>query len=229
MGVRMSSGLGSNAPALGELLLDPMIHCVEVASLSRAKRVKRDVDAVLTVEDPGIHPNRSLRFHSAPHPPHLILRFEDADVDDGRVWVAAEADVMSALAFARANAGDGTSRLLVHCQYGVGRSAALGLAIVADRLGAGREDEAVAVLMALRPEATPNLVVIGLADRILGRGGRLAAALEARERADEAMSDRRRSRAICFRDHRYRYADRPSESASSGPVSFVSGRSGEVR
>ncbi|HEX7857737.1 MAG TPA: hypothetical protein VF503_29010 [Sphingobium sp.] len=76
--------------------------------------------------------------------------------------------------FARAHA-DGA--LLVHCYHGVGRSAAIALAILADRYGAGAEPDALEDLLAVRPEVTPNLVVVTLADQILGRSGKLIGAV----------------------------------------------------
>ena len=62
-----------------------------------------------------------------------------------------------------------------------GRSAAIALAVIADRLGPGAEREALDRLLAVRPEATPNLVVVELADRILQRSGHLVEALAAWE------------------------------------------------
>ncbi|WP_176489030.1 dual specificity protein phosphatase family protein [Rhizorhabdus dicambivorans] len=87
------------------------------------------------------------------------------------IRVATVEQVREAIEFARVNA-DGS--LLVHCFHGVGRSAAIALAIIADRLGPGAEREALDHLLMVRPEATPNLVVVELADQILHRSGRLA-------------------------------------------------------
>lgn len=184
---------------------------IEISSLSQAKRRKRSFDAVLTIEDPGTHPHKSLRFQKTPHPAHLVLRFEDADIDDGRVWVAKDADILSALDFAR-SVGDAGS-LLVHCEHGIGRSAAISLAILADRLGPAREREAVSELFRLRPEAVPNLPAVSAADRVLGRGGSLAGALLDAEAALPEMAEKRRRRADLFEKHRYRFVDLPTPPA----------------
>lgn len=92
-----------------------------------------------------------------------MLAFEDVDDDSLGVQVASPEQVDQALAFAQANVG---GSLLIHCRHGVGRSAAMALAVIADRLGADREDAALKSLLAIRPQATPNLVVVKLADAV---------------------------------------------------------------
>lgn len=145
-----------------------------VCGLSQARRHKRAFGAVITIEDPGARPAHRLRFTRKPAPAHLILTFEDVDDDTLGVRVATADQVADALAFANKHR---ETALLVHCFHGVGRSAAVALAILADRVGPGMEGDAVAQLLALRPEATPNLVVVALADRLLGRGGALIKAV----------------------------------------------------
>ena len=106
-----------------------------------------------------------LRFYSKPHPPHLVLDFEDVDRDDGFIRVASREQVAAALTFAREQA---TGSLLIHCYHGVGRSAAIALAVLADRLGPGSEDEAMNQLLTIRPEATPKRSARGSAARPRG-------------------------------------------------------------
>ncbi|RAK66362.1 hypothetical protein [Phenylobacterium kunshanense] len=84
--------------------------------------------------------------------------------------------------------------LLVHCFHGVGRSAAVALAILADRAGPGREQAALDRLLAIRPQATPNLVVVKLADEVLGRNGALVAAVSAWEIAMPGLQEQRATR-----------------------------------
>ena len=50
---------------------------VAVRSLAQAKRVKRNYDAIITIEDPSFR--KGLRFHNAPHPDQLVMWFEDVD------------------------------------------------------------------------------------------------------------------------------------------------------
>ena len=170
---------------------DPTPGDLVIASLSQAKRHKRRFDAVITLEDPGCRPAHRLRFARRPAPPHLVLAFEDVDDDTLGIRVATLQQVEEALKFARRHA-DGS--LLVHCFHGVGRSTAIALSVLADRLGAGAESQAMDRLLLLRPTATPNLVVVKLADQALGRGGRLIAALAAWEQTAPGMAEVREAR-----------------------------------
>jgi hypothetical protein len=70
-----------------------------------------------------------------------------------------------------------TGPILIHCLAGVSRSTAaalIALALVAD----GREAEAARRLREAAPHASPNRRIVMLADRLLGRRGRLVLARE---------------------------------------------------
>ncbi|WP_337186111.1 hypothetical protein [Phenylobacterium sp.] len=169
---------------------------VVVASLSQARKHKRRFDAVITLEDPACRPANQLRFHTRPAPAHLVLAFEDVDDDQIGLRVATREQVSTALEFGRSHA---SGSLLVHCFHGVGRSAAIALAIIADRLGPGAESTALAQLLALRPEATPNLVVVALADELLTRSGHLAGAVASWESTAPGLREKREARAQLVR------------------------------
>jgi len=160
---------------------------IKVASLSTARGTKRKFDAVVTIEDPGLR--NGLRFHRLPHPDHLVLRFEDVDDWSCDIAMAHRLHVDAALRLARAHEG---GSILVHCKAGVARSSAMALALIADRMGPGREMEAVLELLAVRPVAVPNLVVLDLADEALGRNGALKAAWMKVERASFRYAEHRR-------------------------------------
>jgi predicted protein tyrosine phosphatase len=165
---------------------------LDIKSLSRARNAKRRYDAVISVEDPRAPRKSRLRFHNAPHPDHLVLRFEDIDMPDGSFAAARPEHVAAAIGFAREHVHD---RLLVHCHVGVCRSTATGLAILADRLGAGRERDAVAALVSSNPDARPTLALLELADEALGRAGALVDAWMEIERSDSAYAEYRREKA----------------------------------
>lgn len=178
---------------------------IDIKSLSRAARTKRRYDAVLSVEDPGAR--RKLRFHRTPHPDHLVLRLEDIDMHDPELAGPHVHHVEQAVAFGREHVG---GKLLIHCHAGVCRSTALGLAIIADRLGAGMEPLAVDTLLASNPDAVPNSIMIALADGVLGRGGRLIEAWNARERGSASIAEYRKKKLKHLTEARHLFATRPS-------------------
>lgn len=61
------------------------------------------------------------------------------------------------------------------------------LGIIAERLGATRERDAVLALLQMRPIAAPNLLVLGHIDRELGRDGALERAWMDHENTDEKL------------------------------------------
>lgn len=94
-----------------------------------------------------------------------------ADAENGNWPDSPMAEHMDAiLSFGRRHGGE---RILIHCSQGMGRAPAAALAILADRLGPGREDEALSALLHLRPCAIINYRMAGLADQVLGREGEL--------------------------------------------------------
>ncbi len=185
---------GDGAAAAGELTV-----CAPPAALRR----KRRYDAVITIEDPGCRRALQLRFTAKPAPPHLVLAFEDCDEDGIGIRVAAADQVAAAIEFGREHR---ERSLLVHCYHGVGRSAAVALAILADRAGAGGEAAARERLPAIRPEATPNLVVVRHAAAPLDRGGALVAAVADWEARTPGLKAKRADRAAFVRAHPGLYA-----------------------
>nr|WP_250808075.1 hypothetical protein [Neorhizobium tomejilense] len=146
---------------------------ISILPLPKARRHKRRYDAVISVEDPGIRAVKRLRFHRKPHPDHLVLRFEDIDHLDEGLAGPDISHMAAAISFGRLHTG---SSLLVHCHAGVCRSTAIGLAIIADRLGPGAEAEAVRALLASNPGAAPTLCMLEMADALLDRSGALVEA-----------------------------------------------------
>lgn len=114
------------------------------------------------------HRRTTLRFHDVIEPgPKLILpRPEDAEaiLEFGRS-LAARAD------------DHADAHLLVHCHMGVSRSTAA-MAMLLAQTDPGRDaDRIFADLLALRPQAWPNSLMVAFADDLLGRAGHLTAAL----------------------------------------------------
>jgi predicted protein tyrosine phosphatase len=144
-----------------------------VSGYSWARRHKREFSAVITIEDPD--KNYGIRFHSQPHPEHLILKFVDLDTPLPEPYgllsknrLAVKEDIERAILFAK-----GKARLLIHCEAGVGRSAAVCFVVLCDRHGVDREEQALRDLLIIQPYASPNMHIIALGDQILMRNGKM--------------------------------------------------------
>jgi predicted protein tyrosine phosphatase len=149
-----------------------MIH---VCSLSRLQE---------TVEDSGARHVVSLIGDEArlQRPPsvapenHLWLCLHDiSEPLDGYI-MPGEQHVATLLDFVRG--WDRKAPLVVHCYMGISRSTASAFASVC-ALNPHRDE--IAIAQALRrasPTATPNIRIVSLADKLLGRNGRMVAAVE---------------------------------------------------
>ena len=103
------------------------------------------------------------------------FRFHDAIEPSPNIILPERTDVEAILAFG-GEAGD-VSHLLIHCHMGISRSTAAMLMILAQAHPHESEAAVVDELLAIRPQAWPNSRMIDFADDVLGRHGRLSAAL----------------------------------------------------
>lgn len=138
----------------------------------------RGVTHVLSILDPdredhaafalyGPHARTTLRFHDAIEPEPGVVLPERSDVDAILFW--------GREACGRDGAAEG--HLLVHCHMGISRSTAAMAMLLAQAEPDVPEGEIAERIRAIRPVAWPNLRMIGFADDILGRAGRLTAAV----------------------------------------------------
>ena len=135
----------------------------------------RDLQYLISIGTPGV-PDPKI-FHKVPN--RLRRSFNDLEtpVDDPDQVLPTLDDVLQIIDFAlKMSARQGS--LLVCCQSGISRSTATALTVCAALLGRGKEREAWALVLAARPQARPNRWIVELADRALGRNGKLAAAIE---------------------------------------------------
>jgi predicted protein tyrosine phosphatase len=111
--------------------------------------------------------------------PHFRATFRFHDVIEAAPGIVApkKTDVEAILAFGR-DAGE-MRRLLIHCHAGVSRSTAATLMILAQAHARSNEGSLVDWLLKMRPQAWPNSRMVAFADELLGRNGRLTAALAA--------------------------------------------------
>ena len=108
---------------------------------------------------------------------HLMLDMDDINHPlDGYV-APGEAHVEDLLRFVRA--WDRAAPLVVHCYAGISRSTA-GAFVAVCALNPRRDEHGIAqALRDASPTAMPNVRIVSLADRMLGRDGRMVAAIEA--------------------------------------------------
>lgn len=83
------------------------------------------------------------------------------------------------------------SRVLTHCWAGVSRSTAAGFVLACLHMTA---DQAMDLILGLRPGAIPNRLIVRFADKILGAGGRMVAAIDDQRRGVNSRSIRSSSR-----------------------------------
>jgi predicted protein tyrosine phosphatase len=160
-----------------------MIH---VCSLSRLQETVEETGALHVVSLIGDEARVERPRGIAPKN-HLWLRLHDICAPlDGYV-LPGEEHVDNLLQFVRG--WDRQAPLVVHCFAGISRSTASAYASVC-ALNPHRDERSIArALRNASPTATPNIRIVSLADRILGRDGRMVAAIETIGRgimADEA-------------------------------------------
>jgi predicted protein tyrosine phosphatase len=149
-----------------------MIH---VCSLARLHETVEDTGARHVVSLLGDH-DRVERPAAIVEENHLWLRLHDiSEPLEGYVFPDEE-HVAGLLAFVRR--WDRRAPLVVHCYAGISRSTASAFASVC-ALNPHRDEDSIAqALRRASPTATPNIRIVSLADRLLGRDGRMVTAIE---------------------------------------------------
>ncbi len=153
----------------------PLSRLPETLAASGAVRMISLLSADSAVERPA----------HLPAADHLHLAFHDILREQEGYIAPSGKHIEAILAFAKR--WDRQRPLLVHCFAGISRSTAAAYIIAAAH--DSEQDEAALAqrLRALSPTATPNLRMIALADDILGRRGRMTAAIRAIGRGADAF------------------------------------------
>jgi predicted protein tyrosine phosphatase len=177
----------------------PLSRLAETVHAAKAKRLVSLLSAGTAVERPGaVRPEH-----------HLHLTLHDLAAEQDGMTPPGRLHVESLLEFARS--WDRSDPLVIHCYAGISRSTAAAY-IVAAALNPQREEaELASALRALSPSATPNSRLIEIADEILGRAGRMTAAIKAIGRGADAFE----GTPFVLRIDTVSTAPRPSEGTSS--------------
>jgi predicted protein tyrosine phosphatase len=163
----------------------------------------RGVSHILSILDPGWPEPEALSAFDRHC--RATFYFHDAIEPAPGVVLPQKSDVEAILAFGRA-AGRDPSHLLIHCHAGISRSTAAMLMILAQAFPGETEDAIADRLTRIRPQAWPNSRMVGFADEILGRDGRLGVAirriyarhLARRPELGEAMRQANRAKEVEF-------------------------------
>jgi predicted protein tyrosine phosphatase len=156
-----------------------MILLVCPLSQVEAVRVARQPSHVLSLLSPNGEAPVSTDL---PSDRTRLLQFHDIAESRPNLTPPSKATIRDLLAFGRS--WDGAQPLLIHCWAGVSRSTAAAYILACDRQP-GAEDQLAQALRAASPTATPNPLMIRLADGLLSREGRMVRAIAAIGRGAE--------------------------------------------
>jgi predicted protein tyrosine phosphatase len=149
-----------------------MIH---VCSLSRLNETVEDSGARHVVSLIGDEARLERPAGIAPEN-HLWLRLHDISGPLDGYIMPGEEHVADLINFVRG--WDRRAPLVVHCFAGISRSTASAYAAVCALNPQRDEDDIAQALRHASPTATPNIRIVSLADQLLGRDGRMIAAIE---------------------------------------------------
>jgi predicted protein tyrosine phosphatase len=111
----------------------------------------------------------------APHR-RLILRFHDIIEPQPDQIAPTRQDVERLLVFGREVSETPEAHLLVHCRAGVSRSTAAAALILMQAHPEWPASAALDAVIAVRPRAWPNLLILEFGDAVLGRNGEIVVA-----------------------------------------------------
>lgn len=163
---------------MGAIVVSPLGRIAEMAVRHRAQEM-----ISLMAEDHTFHRPAVIAADR-----HLQLGMNDITFGGGGKLVAPqEAHVRQIIDFARS--WDQSAPLLIHCWMGVSRSPAAAL-IAALAVRPELDDEMLMARLRLAsPQVTPNTRLIAFGDVMLGRQGRLAAAVKAAGRGADSVGN----------------------------------------
>jgi predicted protein tyrosine phosphatase len=156
-----------------------MIHVSSLSALNDVTARLRSYD-LLTLLSPD-HPETDWSAYACER--HVRLAFHDIIEPMPGLTPPDRGMMQAVLDFGR-NAGPQRA-LLIHCWAGISRSSAAAFAIACDR-NPGFERDIASELRRRAPSATPNRLMVRLADDLLERNGRMIEAIDGIGRGAEA-------------------------------------------
>jgi predicted protein tyrosine phosphatase len=125
---------------------------------------------LISIGNPGDNPPSG--FYEVPF--RLRLEFHDLDKFDNDLdyILPTYEDIAKVICFIN-SISNWNGHLLIHCYMGISRSTAVAFIIWSYFLGSGKEEQALAYVLAARPKAHPNRLIVQLGDELLNRRGRL--------------------------------------------------------
>jgi predicted protein tyrosine phosphatase len=185
---------------------------IVVSSLSNLNNVPTQYDPshVLTLLSPD-DVGRALQL-SVPPEWHLKLHFHDiAERRPGLIEPSSEM-IKAMLDFG--STWTDARPMLIHCWAGISRSSAAAFLMACEQNN-GYEHEIANELRRLAPSATPNRLMVALADDLLGRGGRMVEAIDRIGRGIDAFEGEPYELSVNWQNTS---RARPSKSDSSRPT-----------
>jgi predicted protein tyrosine phosphatase len=155
-----------------------------VCSLREAQNQisKHGAKRAITILGPGTD---LPRFENVDPDDHLRLTFHDVAAAAPGLEPPQTRDMVSLLSFLRKS--DKSQPMVIHCWAGISRSTAAGYIATCLFRPQADEFELAEQLRAASPSATPNPMLIALADEALGRNGRMRAAIASIGRGADAF------------------------------------------
>ena len=152
-------------------------------TVCRASELLKKVDeatpaAVLSFEHPGVEagqPGHAPRLceNGFDDIPQLVLTFWDSEQEVANG--PDRAQVERGLDFVMEHIGQGP--VIIHCKAGKSRSVAMTLGVLSKLYPGKPEKELIGMLLEIRPQAAPNILMVQMLDEMTGRGGRLTQAV----------------------------------------------------
>jgi predicted protein tyrosine phosphatase len=160
-----------------KIIVCPALHAAEAQETHRPSHV-------LGLLSPG-QDEMAIKVVSSQR---LDLRFNDIATEQHGLVMPEESHLRAILDFAKS--WDATAPMLIYCFAGISRSTAAAFAILCQRHPARTEHDLAHILRKTSLSATPNPLMVALADRLLERQGRMSEAAFAIGRGEGLLEGR---------------------------------------